>query len=333
MIGFRIESKTVARIFSVLSAVTFATGLMFVKLCKKTDVKAIIILRGIFNFILVYAHSTATKVPVFTDWQTASALLLRGVFCIMAIGGSFLITRFLKLAVFGVFTRLESIVLMLMGVLLMKNKFDWKIAVAVLLSIVGVTLVIAPSIFGFESTQQEDLSLQWNYQDIIGLLIGIVWMTGDVGQIILMAKILVGDISTQATIFFQCMTLVWFAGVWTICTETTQEFYLEEAWYYVGVIVSFYIAIFSLAESLRVEKNLGIQTVLESPYAISCFLFEAIIFQSGISFANWLGGLLVTACAVWSVLLAQHPEEDIQQSSKASEKIELDSKEAKRNAS
>ena len=303
------ESKTLARVYAVVASVAFAAGLMFVKLCTKTDIKAIIILRGICNVVMVLIQSHMSGIPLFSDWQTVAALNIRGIFFIMAVGGSFAATRFLKLAVFGVFTRLEGITLLIAGVIFMKNRFDWRILIAILISIIGVLLVIAPSIFGFKSSKEEDLSLEWNYNDVIGVIIGFIWLAGDTGQIVMVAQILVGNVSTTASMFFQNIAMIWFAAIWTVCTEETQNYYIDEVPYYICMCGCFYLAIYTLGESLRVEKNLGLQTILESPYAIALFLFEALIFKSSISAANWVGGFLVTACAAWSVLLAHENEE------------------------
>ena len=301
------DSKTVARIFAILSAIFYAQGLFFVKRCTLTDVHTVIIFRSITNAMMSVMHGKANGVKLFVGWQSSNGLIIRGCFAIMASAGSMLATQYLTLSVFGVFTRLEMMTLMITGILFMGNKFDINVLVTILLCIFGLTLVIAPSLYGLG--EKEDLSLKWNYNDFVGLGLATIWLIGDTTQIAITTKILVGGSTTVFhAVFYQSLILLIFIALLVIYNGVPVIYYWGDLFNYFGVSISMYLGTYLAAESYRVEKDLGVQTILESPYAIAFFFYDAVFFGTEISAANWFGCFLVVASALWAVYLAHRKD-------------------------
>ena len=62
--------------------------------------------------------------------------------------------QFIKISVFAVICRFETIAILIASVIFQNFAFRWNIVVAAAVSLLGVMLVIAPSVFGFSGGKE-----------------------------------------------------------------------------------------------------------------------------------------------------------------------------------
>ena len=285
----------------VAAALIFSFGLFLVKLAKSDSITMMVV-RGIGNILLVMIHSWVEEEDIFKDWETTDMAVIRGLLVAFSTVVSNIAIKLIKLSLYGILVRLEMIALLLMSIFVQGNPFSWRVFISAILSFFGVSLVIAPNMYGLSVGTSGSLQLSWTHSEIIGVLLCGVWICADSSMVTFLAKTASKVSMTQSLFTLNALIAMLGGGIKTV-TGVPLTLYWDDIGYYVATTFVYYFAVLLMNESFRTEKNVGMQAILMSVYVVGCFALDMIFLGTRLSVWNWVGCTIILAATIWAVLI------------------------------
>src|SRR3990167_7775280 len=81
--------------------------------------------------------------------------------------------KLLNISVYSVLSRMNTFGVILLSVVYLKREFTWRPIVLGTISVIGVTLIICPSVWGFDTGDNRGLEFRWTSSEILGLFTSI----------------------------------------------------------------------------------------------------------------------------------------------------------------
>lgn len=296
------ESVQVARVYCFVANALFATGLFFSRVCT-SEPYTVNLIRGIGSMVgmIIYSRLTGETIGI-RDWLKFDWVLLRSFLSALPPMLTVFVVQHIKISVFAISTRTEMIFVYLLGIKYMGNKFDSRILVAGAFCIFGVVLVIAPSLMGLGDPNTTTLELQWSPSEIVGVILIIFWLVLDVAQILVSSKAMGMMTPTQA-VFYINMVITFDSSVGLILTRGSMDFKTDEIPVYLSMVMFLIFAQLVISETFRVEKNLGVISVINCNYLVVTMILDILFLGTRVSFVNVVGSVLVAGGSMMTVFI------------------------------
>lgn len=291
------------RLYCLAAWFCFTIGMFFIKR-SRIDAVNMNVIRGLGDLALMHVQAKATKKPTFVSWKHSNWALFRTIFGSVSIVAMALASKLIKLSVYSVIGRLQTIVLTFLGIYFLGNKFDYRIILVVCVSLFGVSLVIAPTLYGFPPGKHGDLSLDWTPAEIAGCLLCIVNLVSESFSFIILTK-MSGLVGPAQSIYFLNLGICWSNSILLSLSPRPFQFYWEEVPLYLGCIFSYHLGQIFYTESARKEKNVGIQGILQSSVVIYSLLIDILILGATVSLPNIAGCLIVICSSIYAILIRE----------------------------
>jgi len=299
------ESRTVARLYAVLCSICFSVALFAVKVCE-TDALSAVWIRGIGCLILSIWQVRSAGESLYPGPEKMALALLRVLFLSFGIGIAFIATRLISMTVWAILARFQMLALLIATIVFFGIKFDVRVVYTGILSFFGATLVIAPSLYGFESPPGQTFELTWTTSEIIGLGLLVIWLVVDTVAYTLMTKISSTITNGQGNVMLNC-GLCLMSGVMILFRDGKFNFYWHEIHIYAFFIVVYFLGSSLLFESSKAEKDMGILSVLNCSFLITSLILEMIFYKTQFTLPNFCGCVMVIFSSVWAVMLRSQP--------------------------
>ena len=296
------DSVKVARVYCFVANGLFATGLFFSRICT-SEPNTVNVIRGIGSLLgmICYSHLTGESIVV-GDWKKFDWIILRSVLSAIPPMLTVFVVQHIKISVFAISTRVEMVFVYLLGIKFMGNKFDWRIVIAGASCIFGVILVIAPSLIGLGDPNSNTLELKWTASEIVGIALLILWVVVDIAQILVSSKAMSMMTPTQAVFYLNLMITV-DSSFGVIVTNGKMDFKVDEIPAYLCMVIFLIFAQLVISETFRVEKNLGVITVINCNYLVVTMILDIVFLGTKVSFVNVVGSILVACGSVMTVFI------------------------------
>lgn len=300
----QVADLILGRFYCLAAAFFFTICLYFIRECKVSAINVNMI-RGIGDILIVYFQARIQKKKLFDNWKCCQWSLFRTVFGSISIVGLAIASKLIKISIYAVICRLQGVLLTFLGIIYLGNKFDYRIVIAAFVCLFGVTLVIAPSIYGFKPGRGGDLSLTWTLTEIIGVIMSLVVVFAESFSLLILTKAS-GFVNSVQSIQFLNIGICLLNGFILLWNPTGFEFHWNEVPYYLGVIFGYWFGQIAYTESAKREKNVGIQGILQSSSVIYALLIDVAIFGVKVSGPNMVGCLIVVVSSIYAVMLREH---------------------------
>lgn len=293
------EGTNLGRVYALGTQLTYVCSLFILKMCR-TDALSLAFYRGMGCCMIVYAISKYKGFSLFVSWDHVGLSSMRSLFGASSIMCAFIANKLVNISVITVVTRLQTIVLTLMGVVLLNNPFDVKILLAGFMSILGVVLVVSPSVLGLAGDSDRGLELQWTIGEILGVLLSVGFViTNSFSYIVLSSA--AGRVSIYHLVFYLNMGVCLISSVMMVVRGAHVEYVVEETVYYILMIIGLFVSQMMFSESARLEKNVGVQAVLQSSSVIYSIFIDVAIMGNSVSVVNVVGVIIVICTSVYAV--------------------------------
>ena len=131
-----------------------------------------------------------------------------------------------------------------------------RIVVISVISILDIVLVISPSILWLDDCVSKGISVDWTRDEIVGLVLcGVFIVSSSLSSIILTKA--TGKVKGNHLALYLNMGVVLISSSMIVTSGGILEVYVEETLYYIMIILFQYIVQILMAESARLEKNVG----------------------------------------------------------------------------
>jgi drug/metabolite transporter (DMT)-like permease len=296
------DSVKVARVYCFVANILFAVGLFFSRI-SISQPNTVNLIRGIGCVLglVLYSKLTGESIMV-RDWKKFDWVILRSVITSIPSILTVFAIQHIKISVFAISTRVEMIFIYLLGIKYMGNKFDWKILIAGASCIIGVVLVIAPSLFGLGDPDSNTLELHWTPSEIVGIILLLLWLIVDVLQVLISSKVMGMMTPTQA-VFYLNMMITINSSLAIILTDGKTDFHFSEIPIYIAMVLIMILAQLVISETFRVEKNIGVISVINCNYLVATMILDVIFLGTQVSLVNVVGSLLVACGSVMTVII------------------------------
>ena len=289
------------RILSTLAVLSFTILMFCIKSCKAKPL-SLAMYRAVGNVIIINIHSKVSSIDLFVCWENLYWCLLRS-----SIGGFAILTcnygpQLISISLFFVVSRLQTIVLTMMGVVFLGNAFSWKILLVGLITMFGVVLVLAPELLGLRFDGDKGIELTWTPEEILGIMMSIAFIFTDSGAYTVLSRAS-GKVSSTQSIFYLNLGLVFVTAILMIMSGYVMEFYLDEVWKYVLLAVGYYIGQQCFSIGANLEKNMGVLAVIQSLSVVFSLSIDILFCDYHVSIVNIIGSVIVVSSSAYTIVL------------------------------
>jgi len=242
------------------------------------------------------------KQKIFEDWKLMNMCLARTAFGVITVLMINVGSKLVTLSVFSVITRLQTIILTFLGIYFLGNKFDYRIILAAGISLIGVILVVAPSLFGLSPGKNGGLELKWTFSEVVGVVCAFIYSITDSCAYIVLT-IAAGKASMVQAVIALNIGISLSNGLILMASGQSLQLYWEDAPYYLMIIVGYYLGQVFFTISAKCEPHVGVQAVIQSTFVIFSLLIDVFLMGNAVSIPNYIGCALVTGSSIWAVLL------------------------------
>lgn len=295
------ENKTIARAYGAISCLCFAVALFTIKICK-TDSLSALWIRGFGGLFLSVWQIKSAGESVYPGSQKLFMTVLRSLCLTTAICITFIGVKLISITVWAILNRFQMITLYVASIFFMGIKFDKRVVYAAIISFFGATLVMAPSLYGFEALPGKSFELAWTATDILGVGLAMLWLLVDTTGFTIMTKIS-GGVSTGQSNFLLNIFLCFAAGLMIVIRDGKFAVYWDEVHYYILFVSCYFLGASLQFESSKVEKNMGIQAVLTCFFLLGSLFLEVFFLDTKLTLPNLCGCALVIGSSAWAVML------------------------------
>lgn len=296
------------RIFSLISMICFSLNFYFTKISLSGGFENSLA-RGLVCLVCLYLISLFTKEKLFTTHKETTFVVLRSLLApFLGISLSFAL-KFVKLSVFVVVSRTKAILMAYFGVWFLGDKFDYRSIIAAIIGIIGVSLVIAPGIYGFVTEDKNTLAMEWTPGELFGLFLTFVYMIVDCIDYLMLVIISEKNSPDQTNFIYYIFSCLMNGSV--LAADHTTTWRTEDIGAYLGMGFSFYLANYLYVEGAALETNIAIQGTLQTSTTLFSVIFDILFLGVRLSMPNIIGCLLIVGSTLWVVLLSDKdkPEE------------------------
>lgn len=295
----QLEDKTKGRLYGCTAMLIFTFCIHWIKQCRSPP-STTALLRGIGDILLVLAHTQIKKESLFDNWTGVNVCLLRALFGSITVFSINVGSKLVKISVFSVITRLQTVLMTFLGIYFLGNKFSSKVVIAGGLSLLGVTLVVAPGLLGLGSGS--GLELNWTPAEIVGVICAFVFVVSDSLSYIVLT-LMAGKVSMYQVVFYLNIGITLSNGLMMIFKGEHLILYWSDIPYYLCIICGYYFGQLIFTIGAKLEPNVGVQAVLQSMFVIYSLLIDVFLVGNSVSLVNYVGCGIVTASSIWAVLL------------------------------
>src|SRR3990167_2246654 len=131
--------------------------------------------------------------------------------------------KLLSISVYSVLSRMNTFGVILLSVVYLKREFTWRPLVLGTISVIGVTLIICPSVWGFDTGDNRGLEFRWTSSEILGLFTSIGFILANGGARTFTSKVS-NDISVVQSVFYLNLFLGLFFSIVVIWEPIEYDF-------------------------------------------------------------------------------------------------------------
>lgn len=294
---FGISQPTIGRLEAILSSFLGSFTFYFIKV-SPLPANQIGYIRALVNLPILLVMSKLTNDPIFGDWERVVKCCTRG---LMGMIGNYLMmmsNKLLNITVFSMLSRFNVFGVILLNVLMLGNAFKWLTLLMAVLSVVGVTLVVAPGVLGF-SSGGSGLEFKGTPEEYLGLLTAAGFIAASSFTRVFISSIS-NDVGLTQSIFFLNMFFCNFCGFISQWNPMELPYPpIKEA-----VIVGFltFIGQIFYTDSMRREPDPSVLAVIQMSGIIFNMSLDFLLLGTQISLINVIGALLVMISTTVSMI-------------------------------
>lgn len=292
-----ISNPMLGRIEALLSAVLMSFTFYFVK-ASPYSASQIGFIRGIINLAILYTQSVVMKIPLFGDWVKLEKCCSRGFLGMIANYLMMISNKLLSISVYSVLSRMNIFGIIFLDVIYLHHNFKWITLLMALTSVVGVTLVVAPSTVGLGSGEG-GLEFRGTPQEYLGLLTACGFI-GTNSMLRVFTSSISNDVGiVQSTFFFNAFLSV-FCGFFLLWDPLElPPMQVKEA---VCVALLTYVIQLLFMDANAREQDPSIIAIIQTSVILFSMTVDFFLFGTILSLPNIAGALLVMISTTVSMI-------------------------------
>ena len=207
-------------------------------------------------------------------------------------------TKLLPITIYSILSRLNVFAVFFINILFMKEPFKLMPLVYSLISFFGISLVIAPSIYGLGSDNQNGLEFHWTTPEILGLITVTCHLAANgIGRTF--SSKIANDVGVVQSVFFLNLFLAFLYSFFLLYQPI--EWKWSEWHNYLGVSFGTWIYQLLFVDSMRREPDATIVALIQSSVILFTMAIDYWLLNTHITPINIVGALIVAATTAASI--------------------------------
>lgn len=294
-----IADKYIGRLEALLSSMLFSLSFYFTK-TSRHSAGELAIIRGISNLIISYFHSLYKREELFTTFDSQEKCNKRSIIGVVSIGMLMHSTKFLSLSVNSVVSRMNVFAVFIMGMIYQKNHFTTTPLILMIISFIGITLVVCPSVYGFKiDDSSKGLEFKGTSEEYLGLLCAVGFILAN-GFARVFSSSISHEVNPIQSIFSINLFLIIFYSF--IIHNDPIVWSLDEVPTYIGLSITSYLFQVLNQESIRKEPNANILAIIQTSLIVFTVMIDVYIMNNSINTYNYIGILIVSATTFYAIV-------------------------------
>ena len=292
-----LSDRHIGRLEALISSLVFTVLICITKLSTHTAIEMNAI-RGMLSTPMLYFLAKVLDQDLFVDWNSLLMCTTRATWGMLSIGFMMQGSKLLPISVYSIMSRLNVFGVFILNVLLMGGKFSWRPVILALISFFGVTLVIMPSMYGFNTGSNKGLEFSWTPTEILGLMMVLGFLTTN-GFARNFGSKIAGEVSITQNVFYLNLFLGVSHGLLTIWDPVIWK--VSEIFNYIAVSAGFVLYQYLFVDSMRREPDPTIVTLIQSSMIIFSMIADIWMLGAKVNIYNIVGAVIVAGTTVMAV--------------------------------
>ena len=256
-------------------------------------------IRSIINCGMLGLIALAKKYDFYVNKTSLNQCLVRGFWAMLSIAFNMQCNKLLSITVFSILSRLNTFGVIFLSVFYMGKDFTWKPVVLALVSFLGVTLVVCPSIYGLGSRDAKGIEFKGTPSEYLGLFTAFMFIaTNSMGRV--WSSKIANDVGICQSVFYLnlCLGLLYSIVVGFDPIEWKSSEWANYLLIGVGNLI--YQIIF--VDSMKRESDPNVTAIIQSSLIIFTMTIDYFLIGEHISVVNVIGASIVGVATTISVL-------------------------------
>ncbi len=198
--------------------------------------------------------------------------------------------KMLSISLYAILSRMNTFGVFALSVLYLNQAFSWRPLIMCLFSFVGVSLVICPNIYGFDTAGSPGLQFNGTTTEIIGLLCALGFILTN-GFVRTFSSKIANEVSMVQSVFYLNLFLTLFYS--PILMFTPIEWKWSELTNYIGISVGTYVYQLLFTDSMRREPDPTVIAIIQTSLIIFTMLIDCFIIGTKLNVYNVIGACMV----------------------------------------